>query len=425
MADKDDAKAKGKDDDKAKGKDDDKAKGKGDAEAKGKDDAEGSEGDAEGDEAKGKGDEAVGNDGKNSDGKCVGEDSCIMRGVADKLITHKKMQGLDQMAKEKFRSMLKNGWGALNDKAKCVSMVTKELPNVVPNMIEKIGSSTSGAIDNVSNSIKNLFDQVSGQEIKGYPDIFGPFEVGYAMIIIKIQNIINQIVLGSDADKILADPNIKSGELLDKMMRTSKRYKDAVEQAEFKNIFEEWMKNYVDALLKTLDIAQPEIDRINKRLSSIIEGMGENIGESISHALVNVISAIVSNIPGVGGIVKVILSADELGQELIDGCRPLAKAAGSMATVVDGVNKQISKTQCNIDELSKKLEPVLNIGSSQAGGGGGGVGRKRTTRKTKERKRKLNNTTRRIKYMLGQFKCKKNSKPNYTRRIMNCRRCYL
>ena len=378
-----------------------------------KDDAEGNKNEDEGN----KNDGALGDDGKNSDGKCVGEDSCIMRGVADKLITHKKMQGLDQMAKDKFRSMLKNGWGALNDKAKCVSMVTEELPNVVPNMIEKIGSSTSGAIDNVSNSIKNLFDQVSGQEIKGYPDIFGPFEVGYAMIIIKIQNIINQIVLGSDADKILADPNIKSGELLDKMMRTSKRYKDAVEQAEFKNIFEEWMKNYVDALLKTLDIAQPEIDRINKRLSSIIEGMGENIGESISHALVNVISAIVSNIPVVGGIVKVILSADELGQELIDGCRPLAKAAGSMATVVDGVINQANKTTCKISELGKKLEPVLNIGSSQAGGG---VGRKRKTRE-----RKLNNTTRRIKYMLGQFKCKKNSKPNYTRRIMNCRRCYL
>ena len=413
MADKDDTKAKGKDDDKAKGKDD----AEGDAEGS-KDDKD--DKDDKGDEAKGKDDVAVGNDGKNADGKCVGEDSCTMRGTADKLSdTHIKMQGLDQMAKDKLHSMLKNGCGALNDKAKCVSMVTKELPNVVPNMIEKIGSSTSGAIDNVSNSIKNLFDQVSGQEIKGYPDIFGPFEVGYAMIIIKIQNIINQIALGADADKILADPNIKSGELLDKMMRTSKRYKDAVQEAEFKNIFEEWMKNYVDALLKTLDIAQPEIDRINQRLNSIIEGMGDNIGESISHALVNVISAVVSNIPGVGGIVKVILSADELGQELIDGCRPLAKAAGSMANVVDGVNKQISKTQCNINELSKKLEPVLNIGSSQAGGG---VGRKR---KTRERKKKLNNTTRRIKYMLGQFKCKKNSKPNYTRRIMNCRRCYL
>jgi hypothetical protein len=80
-----------------------------------------------------------------------------MRGTADSLSApHQKMQGLDQMAKDKLHSMLKNGWGALNDKAKCVSMVTKELPNVVPNMIEKIGSSTSGAIDNVSNSIKQI-----------------------------------------------------------------------------------------------------------------------------------------------------------------------------------------------------------------------------------------------------------------------------
>jgi len=412
MADKDGGKAKGKDDDKAKGKDDAKgAKDSKDDAKDSKDDAKDSKDDAKDskDDAKGKG-----------ESDCNDQNSCVGKGAAAKLSApHIKMQGLDQMAKDKLHSILKNIWGALNDKTKCVSMIANELPNVVPNMIDKIGNSTSGAIDNVSNSIKNLFKQVSGQEIKGYPDIFGPFEVGYAMIIIKIQNIINQIALGADADKILADPNIKSGELLDKMMRTSKRYKDAAGEAKFRNIFGEWMKNYVDALLKTLDIAQPEIDRINAKLNSIIEGMGENIGESISHALVNVISAIVSNIPVVGGIVSALLSADELGQEIIKGCAPIAKGAGMLGNVADGVINQANKTTCKISELGKKLEPILNIGSSQAGGGGGG-GKKRKTRE-----RKLNNTTRRIKYMLGQFKCKKNSKPNYTRRIMNCRRCYL
>ena len=331
---------------------------------------------------------------------------------------HKKMQGLDQMAKDKLHSILKNIWGSLNDKAKCVSMITKELPGVVPNMIDKIGASTSGAINNVANSIKNLFNQVSNQEIKGYPDIFGPFEVVYAMIIIKIQNIINKIALGADADKILADPNIKSGELLDKMMRTSKRYKDAVEQAKFRNVFEEWIKNYVDALLKTLDIAQPEIDKINEKLKEIIEGLGDNIGESISHALVNVISGIVSNIPVVGGIVSALLSADELGQEIIKGCAPIAKGAGSMMNIVDSVNEQISKTQCNINELGEKIKPIFNNDSSSQAGGGN------RKRKTRERERKLKNTTRRIKYMLTRFKCKKNNKPNYTRRIMNCRKYY-
>ena len=141
--------------------------------------------------------------------------------------------------------------------------------------------------------------------------------------------------------------------------------------------------------------------------------MGDNIGESISHALVNVISAILSNIPVVGGITRVILSADQLGQELIETCRPLTKAAGSVATVVDGVNNQINKTECELNKLAKKIEPILSNMTPQTGGG---------IRKRNALEKKINNTTRRINYMLTRFKCKNKSKPNYTRRIMNRRR---
>lgn len=397
MAGKEDGKGKKDGDGKEDGKGDDKKDGKG------KEDGDGDD--------KGKEDDKKDGDGKKD---CKDQNSCVGRDASKKLsVPVNSFKSIDQMAKDKLHSTLKKIWGALHDKAKFLSLVTKELPKVLPNMIDKIGNSTAGAFDNVSISIKNLFDQVSGQEIKGYPDIFGPFEVAYAIIILKIQNIINQIALGKDADKILADPNIKSDELLDKMIRISKRYKDVVQQAEFRHVFGEWMKNYVDALLKTLDIAQPEIDRINQRLKDIIEGMGDNIGKSITHSLVNVISAIVSNIPVVGGVWSVLLSADELGQEIINGCRPLTKAAGSTAYVIDGVNNQIGKTKCKVNELAKKIEPILSKMTPQTGGG---------IRKRNALEKKINNTTRRINYMLTRFKCKNKSKPNYTRRIMNRRR---
>jgi hypothetical protein len=360
----------------------------GDGEDKGDgDDGKKKEGDGEGE-----------NSSKDANGKCVGKDSCAgARRAADLQAPKKEFDSMDKIVKDKMYNGMKNAWTNLSDKAKCPIYVGKTLPEIIPNMITKIGQSTAGAFNNVSNSIKNLFDQVSGQDIKGYPNIFGPFEVAYAAVIIKIQNVINKIALGADADKILADPKIKSGELLDKMMRTSKRYKDAIKDAEIRNIFKDWMKNYTDALLETLDVAKPEVDRINKEINNIIEGMGDNIGESLSHALVNVAQSAVANVPVVGGIVSAVLSADQLGQEIINACKPpIAKGAGIVMPVVNGINKQIDKTKCQMNDLAKKFEPVMKKLDKLEGGGG-------KNKTVKNVGKKINNTTRRVEYMLSRF----------------------
>jgi hypothetical protein len=338
------------------------------------------------------------NGSKDANGKCVGKDSCAGDGIAANLQAPKKeFDSMDKIVKDKMYNSMKNAWTNLSDKAKCPIYVGKTLPEIIPNMITKIGQSTAGAFNNVSNSIKNLFDQVSGQDIKGYPNIFGPFEVAYAAVIIKIQNVINKIALGADADKILADPKIKSGELLDKMMRTSKRYKDAIKDAQTRDIFKDWMKNYTDALLETLDVAKPEVDRINKEINNIIEGMGDNIGESLSHALVNVVQSAVANVPVVGGIVSAVLSADQLGQEIINACKPpIAKGAGIVMPVVNGINKQIDKTKCQLNDLAKKFEPVMKKLDKLEGGGG-------KNKTVKNVGKKINNTTRRVEYMLSRF----------------------
>jgi len=376
-----------------KGNDVDKDKGEG---AGDKDKGNG-EGD---DKGEGNGEGEGENSSKDANGKCVGKDSCAGDGIAANLQAPKKeFDSMDKIVKDKMYNSMKNAWTNLSDKAKCPIYVGKTLPEIIPNMITKIGQSTAGAFNNVSNSIKNLFDQVSGQDIKGYPNIFGPFEVAYAAVIIKIQNVINKIALGADADKILADPKIKSGELLDKMMRTSKRYKDAIKDAQTRDVFKDWMKNYTDALLETLDVAKPEVDRINKELNNIIEGMGDNIGESLSHALVNVVQSAVANVPIVGGIVSAVLSADELGQEIINACKPpIAKGAGIVMPVVNGINKQIDKTKCQLDDLAKLFEPVMKKLDKQEGGGRGGK-----NKTIKNVGKKINNTTRRVEYMLSRF----------------------
>jgi hypothetical protein len=399
---KDKGKDKGEKKEKKDDKKDDKKEGEKDEKGEKK---EGTEGEKD---EKGEGEKDEKGDKK--EGDCKPGAYCAAKPAGEKLIEIGDLgKKLDNAAADLMDKGIKKLMGAIVSPVKCVQLVATDLPNVIENFIKGIGNSTSGAIDKITNSINGLFAELGGREIKGYPDLFGPFETAYAVLIINIQNIINKIALGANANQILADPNMDSKRLLDKMMRTSTRYKDAVKEAEFQGIFKEWMSNYINALLTTLDIAQPEIDRINKKIKDIIEGMGDNIGESISHSLVNVIKAVVSNIPGVGGIVSALTSADQLGQEILKLCEPpIVKGAGIVLPVVNGVHNQIEKTKCQINKLASKVEPIFHKFS---GGGGISGAKNGRTRKISganisngtSTQKKINNSTRRIQYMLGRF----------------------
>jgi len=329
---------------------------------------------------------------KPGDRHCIGETVAEVLTAPSKSVEIVTNMGINLV--EKAMTKLKD---VLTDQTKCVQTVVNDLPSLAGKIITSLGNSTSGALDKITNSVKSLFDEVGNREIKGYPNIFGPFETVYALIIINIQNIINKIALGENANQILADPNMDSTKLFAKMMKTSERYSDAVKEAQFQGVFKKWITNYVSALLNTLDIAQPEIDRVNKKLKDIIQGVGSNIGKSITHALVNIIKAIVSNIPVVGGIVSVLTSADEMGQEIIKTCTPpLVTGAGTAAEFINGVNAQLDKTKCAFDSLGRMIGPILNVKGPQAGGGGG-------NRREKNTHKKILNTTKRIRVMLSRL----------------------
>lgn len=365
---------------------------------------EGTEGEGEEKKKEGEGTEG---DGEKKDEKkkedCPPGKNCAGKKPGEKLVAIGNTgKGLEDAAVNLMDAGIKKVIGAVTSPAKCIKLVASDLPNIFGNAIKGIGDSASGAIDKITNSVNGLFAELGGREIKGYPNFFGPFETAYAVMIIKFQDVINKIALGENANQILADPSMDSKKLLDKMMRTSTRYKDAVKEAEFQGIFKEWMSNYVNSLLTTLDIAQPEIDRINNKLKEIIEGMGDNVGKSISHSLVNVIKAVVSNIPVVGGVVSVLTSADQLGQEILKLCEPpIVKGAGIVLPVVNGINNQIDKIKCEGEKLSKKLEPVFRIK-------GGGISAANVRAdiggmSAASTRKKINNSTKRIQYMLRRF----------------------
>jgi chaperonin cofactor prefoldin len=269
-------------------------------------------------------------------------------------------------------------------------------------MINGIGKSISGQFDNITSSINTTFKAV---EHKGFKGFYAPFQIAHAMFLGKIQNIINNIALGKDADIILADPKMSKKFLFDKIALQSRKYRDALADAEFRGVFKIWLAEYANTLMETLKIAQPEIDRVNDEIKNIIEDMGDNIGNSLGHALTNVITSVVSALPGVGGVIGAIKSADQLGQDLIKGCEPLSQGAGIIMEGVNTLNKEKSRLECEVNKFEKKVEPIMKrIESIQQVGGA-----------NKNMKKKIKNTTKRVHYLLNRFTSQ--SKTNYTRRL--------
>jgi len=322
---------------------------------------------------------------KDDSGKCVGQSTCEAALISNALKhPNKIMENAKKNLDEKINLGLETAVAALTNPRKCATIAV----GVMPTIINGVGNSIAGQIDNITNSINNT---VKAVKHNGYKGISAPFEIAHAMFLGKIQNIINNIALGKDAEIILADPKMSKKVLFDKIALQSRKYRDALADAEFRGVFQIWLAEYANTLMETLKIAQPEIDRVNVEIKNIIEDMGDNIGTSLGHAVTNAVTSVVSALPGVGGVVSAIKSADQLGQDLIRSCKPLSEGAGIVMEGVNTFNKEKSRLECEVNKFEKQVEPIMKrIESAQQVGGG-------------NMKKKINKTTKRVHYLLNRF----------------------
>ena len=337
---------------------------------------------------------------KDADGKCVGKDSCPKPPVnfsAPKISLDAMKENLDKTVRESGKKVVT----AITNPAKCAAIAVGAVPAVITGVFDSI----AGGIDKVANSFKGANTSAADQ---GFDGLLAPFKIARAMIMTKMQNMIQGITLEPG---FLDKPEFKGmsiKEVADKVVEKAGFKSDvlskALETAEFRGIFKPWFQKYIDSLLKVLKIAQPEIDRINSEVKAIIEGMGSNVGNSIGRALTNVIVSALGALPVVGGIASVIDAADQMGSKFTEKCGPLvAKVAGIYVPVAQGINKQKSRLECEVDKISHKLDPLFaKLTPKQSGGGA---------------KKKIKTTTRRVNYLLKRFNCQRNCKTNYTQRL--------
>jgi hypothetical protein len=329
----------------------------------------------------------------------------------------------------------------LTDKTECVRFFIKEIPGLIPNLVENTGNAVSLAIDKVSNSMQKLFDEFNG-DIPGYPNIIPPLEHAYALGAMRIQSGINTIILGPDGNKIMIDPNTTTEALLKLMEANSVNFKKLVSDDQFKAIFKKWMINYTSAFAETLELARPQLDELKGMIGEVVDEVSDKVGASLGKALTDVIKSAIGAIPGAGAVADLIISISQIGQNIVNACLPVVtKGAGIILPPMNMINRKVEETKNKLECLAKKVEPIMKKleaatqitkqsgGITKQSGGitkqSGGI-TKQSGGITKQSggaavKKKIQQSTRRVQRMLRHFTRRKTKPLNYAKQLSKFR----
>ena len=356
-------------------------------------------------------------EGQNPDTKkCEGKPSCAGESIGTTFSAPKEgLSGMKKILDDKVKGAGKAILTVATNPAQCAANVAGAVPSIVGSVFDAV----AGGIDKIGNSFNNLGAKA---EAKGFDGIFAPFEIGYTMFTQKLQNVASSIALGSDfwqkhPELPQGDPKAAAKIVVDTAMKRSGIYKLALQDAETRGIFKKWLSQYTDSLLNVLKVAQPEIDRINNEIKTIIEGAGSNVGDAAGHALTNVLTSALSALPVVGGVVSGVNALDQLGKKIVDSCEPIVtKGAGIVLPMVNGFNKQKSRLNCEVTKLTNTIKkPIERLEAKLTPQSGGGC-----MRSKKNIKKKIVTTQKRVTYLLNRF-TRRNHKTNYTRRLRQSR----
>ena len=344
-----------------------------------------------------------------SDGKCSDQSkSCHGKSLADSL------RGLDNIGDkidEKLKNVQNNLVNGVKNAAKGQLKCGADMAKSIPNAITNIGKSYAGAINNVAGSVKNVYNELNGHTLVGFPNIGGPFQTAYLMMVNKLQKTINKLALGKDAEAIVEDSNMNPHVLLEEVSKNSAMYNLIMADPEFKLFFGKWMKDYADALVSALDAADPAINKMTDKFNNLINDVSVKTGDTIGNSLSNVLKSMISAVPGAGALISGAATFAKMGNQITEICETaVPKVAGIGLPIANAVTDQINLTKCKANEFKKPLDKVM----SKISGGAGTRGK--IYNKTKNKYNKTKEKT--IKYNNKRYISKK-VKPNYINEKIN------
>ena len=320
-----------------------------------------------------------------------------------------------------------------NNPKECAGMIIDNIDfTAIPkNIVKGIGQEISGLIDGVTNSFKNLAKEFKNNPIMpdGITDIAKPFNIAKLLLILKLQNIASKFVFGKDAKDI----NVNLDTLAKDINLNRLKYEKIIHHPDFQKIFDEWSKGTANNLLDTLDLLQPNIDKVTGKIDNMINETSGHLGDTAGNALVNFLNNVIAAIPGVGAALNVVSTAGTLANQIVETCKPVVETAA--ATILPAVNlteDAIDTAKCNLLLLEKKTKPIRNsvenkmnaeeaeakeknpstAAAGAAAGGGGNHPHHHPRRNTKRIKEHIKHTTKRIQKLLSRHFTRNNKNNN-------------
>jgi hypothetical protein len=323
--------------------------------------------------------------------------------------------------KETIHEVGKKAIKALNNPKECIINYNKSTPNVV----DTLGTSLTKAVQSVwkvtNLGLTEAIEKLNSKDVFENVAMGKGYYVATSVLQKKVQDKVNQVLLGDNAEEIMAaNPNPEL--LLAKVLARHAIWKETFELAEFQGILKPWINDYVNMLRQTLDLAQDPLQKFKGEIDETIQKFGGNLGEVLSKTLTNLIITAVAEIPGVGPLGVLVKTIDEAGKSGLNACEePIAKGGQVFNATVQTLDKQQQILKCRVDDLAAKAKPMIakveaaaaaaSAAASKVGGGG----------KTHRLKQKIHNTKKRVNALLQRFTTRK-KKLNYTQRLNRHRR---
>ena len=209
----------------------------------------------------------------------------------------------------------------------------------------------------------------------------------YLLAVNGLQQKIDRFFLGDMAGK-----DVDTTQLLQHIRKTSEKFKNLAKNPKFRKVLREMTDNYSQAVVGSLNAAQPGIDRVTTKAKGIINDTGTRLGSTLGNAASNAIKAVIGEIPAVGGIITGVISIGDLTNKLIDTCLPPAKFLVDVGTpLVNGALDTADDIKCKLLELQKKtaglMQEVEDDGDGQQTGGGVSMVRSKLKQSTRRLQR--------------------------------------
>ena len=298
---------------------------------------------------------------------------------------------------------------------KCALNVVTALPSAVEKMFDVI----ENGFNRIGNAAGNALEKSATMVLQ---DPIAPFKVFFYGKINSFQKLFAGILLGPNSSQILLDPNMDPGKILEAMLKMSQSFTKIFDHPLFQKIFNEWLTNYALLFDKGVNLVLPKVTGVTEKITGVVVDSTKRVGDAIGSSLNNIIGAILKSIPFVGAIFNVGELAKKIAGKIMALCEPIVSKGGLAAfALVNMGAKQYNNVKCQLDNLSKKVEPIIsqiNGQGSKAEQTGGGF----YDHQYYKRKRAIK-ATRRVQRLLSQFTRRRQIKPtNYAKQLSKLRK---